>query len=147
MSLIEAMQRQLIRHEGIRYKVYDDTMGIPTIGVGRNLFSKGISHQEAIYLLNNDIEECIQDLRSIFNGWHSFDDGIKRVLIDMRFNLGPDGFRQFRKMIQAVKDKDYNKMAAEMKNSLWYRQVGYRGNSLINMVKGVQYEKDDGCGH
>ena len=44
----------LIRHEGIKLKPYHCTSGKLTIGIGRNLEDRGITKEEAIYLLNND---------------------------------------------------------------------------------------------
>ena len=51
------LREQLIRDEGLRLTVYDDAGGSPTIGVGRNLRDKGISHAEAELMLDNDILE------------------------------------------------------------------------------------------
>ena len=48
--------QMLIKHEGLRNFVYNDSIGIPTIGVGRNLKSRGITNAEAMYLLNNAID-------------------------------------------------------------------------------------------
>lgn len=45
----------LQEHEGFRQFPYLDSLGIQTIGYGRNLESRGISEPEASYLLSNDI--------------------------------------------------------------------------------------------
>ena len=54
---IDRLIAQLKVHEGVRDKVYLDTEGIETIGVGRNLKDKGLSEDEIDYLLQNDISE------------------------------------------------------------------------------------------
>ena len=41
------MQDLLVRHEGLRLSPYQDSLGIWTVAVGRNLQSKGISLEEA----------------------------------------------------------------------------------------------------
>ena len=52
----------------------------------------------------------------------------------MRFNLGPNRFRKFKKMIIAVNNKNFNQAAREMMNSLWYqKQVGNRAVELVEM--------------
>ena len=51
---MDKLMDELIRDEGLRLKVYLDSEGIETIGVGRNL-QKGITRDEAMFLLNNDI--------------------------------------------------------------------------------------------
>ncbi|MEA2058987.1 MAG: hypothetical protein U9P10_00310 [Thermodesulfobacteriota bacterium] len=54
--------------------------------------------------------------------------------VDMRFNLGPNRFRYFKKMIAAVKNQDFVQAAAEMKDSRWYNQVGQRARTLVKMM-------------
>ncbi len=132
---MKSIEEQLIKHEGFESKVYHCPAGRLTIGVGRNLEDKGITREEALYLLRNDIKECETDLRTIFDNFEEIDKIRKNVLIDMRFNLGPSRFRQFKKMIAAVRKKDFQKALKEMKNSNWYRQVGKRGENLCEMME------------
>ena len=53
--MLEKLKEQLIRHEGLRLKPYRCTANKLTIGVGRNLDDVGISEDEALILLENDI--------------------------------------------------------------------------------------------
>ena len=41
---------KLVEHEGLVLTVYKDTLGIDTIGIGRNLKDRGISKEELEYL-------------------------------------------------------------------------------------------------
>ncbi|MBC8176727.1 MAG: glycoside hydrolase family protein [Desulfobacteraceae bacterium] len=132
---MKAIEKQLIDHEGLEKMVYRCPAGKLTVGVGRNLEDKGITEEEALFLLRNDIAECEDDLRSIFTEYDTLDESRKRVLIDMRFNLGPSRFRQFKKLIAAVKEKDFSRAADEMKDSNWYRKVGKRAETLLEMMK------------
>ena len=132
---MKAIEKQLIEHEGLEKKVYHCPAGKLTVGVGRNLEDKGITEEEALFLLRNDIAECEDDLRSIFKEYDALDEFRKRVLIDMRFNLGPSRFRQFKKLIAAVKEKEFSRAAEEMKDSNWYRQVGKRAETLFRMME------------
>ena len=132
---MKAIEKQLIKHEGLEKKVYRCPAGKLTVGVGRNLEDKGITEEEALFLLRNDIAECEDDLRSIFTEYDALDESRKRVLIDMRFNLGPSRFRQFKKLIAAVKEKEFSRAAEEMKDSNWYRQVGKRAETLFKMME------------
>ena len=131
---LEKLKDQLIAHEALRLKPYRCTEGVLTIGVGRSLDTKGISKEEAFYLLDNDITECVTDLSSLFYEFNNFPESIQHVLIDMRFNLGSTGFRKFKKMIKAVKARDIPEMIAQMKDSGWYGQVKSRADNLIRMV-------------
>ena len=42
----ERLVDQLIRHEGMELKVYKDSLGIETIGIGRNLVDRGVTEEE-----------------------------------------------------------------------------------------------------
>jgi len=134
---IKALTTQIIQHEGIVLKPYKCPSGYLTIGTGRNLDGKGITFEEAMVLLDNDIEECCEDLASIFTQFAVLPENIQHVLVDMRLNLGPAGFREFKNMIKAVKDKNWQAMKESMILSLWYRQVGDRSKNLVKMVDGV----------
>jgi lysozyme len=131
------LTKQLIEHEGMRLKPYKCTAGKLTIGVGRNLESNGILTDEAFLMLDNDISICEFDMNKLFYDFMEFPENVKLVLIDMRFQLGPSGFRKFKNMIIAAKEKDWSEMVMQMKDSAWYNQVPNRAQELIRMVQEV----------
>lgn len=55
---MNSIEDQLILHERLKLKPYRCSAGKLTIGVGRNLEDKGISEEEALFLLRNDIAEA-----------------------------------------------------------------------------------------
>ena len=61
------MQKKVIamlrKHEGMRNYPYKCSEGFLTLGIGRNLETNGITEDEAIYLLENDIERVINQLK------------------------------------------------------------------------------------
>ena len=131
---MRSIEDQLILHEGLRLKPYRCTAGRLTIGVGRNLDDKGISRDEAMILLRNDIEEITGQLER--HGWYiALGPTRRKVLIDMCFNLGMAGLMGFRRMIEALERGDYERAADEMVYSRWYRQVGERGRRLERMMR------------
>lgn len=132
-----ALKNQLIEHEGLRLRPYKCTAGKLTIGCGRNIEDVGISEEEAMYMLQNDVNVCLNDLCGIFPEFGSYPENIQRVLTDMRFQFGSKGFRGFRMMIRAVENKDWQEMIRQMKDSAWYGQTPNRANNLIRMVKAV----------
>jgi len=128
--------KKLIRdHEGVRLQYYKDSKGILTIGIGRNL-EKGISVEECLFLFENDLVEAEITLGNIF-GLGIFKESEKHVaaLLDMAFNLGESRLRKFTRLIDAVKERDWTRAAAEAKNSLWYVQVRNRGKTIIELLK------------
>lgn len=131
----DLIARELIKlHEGLRLQVYTCSAGYLTVGYGRNLESKGLSPEEAEYLLSNDIAECIADLEH-FAFWGQLNEVRQAVLIDMRFNLGASGFRAFKNMIAALEAADYSEAASEMLNSEWAAQVKGRSLRLARLMR------------
>lgn len=137
--MILSLRDQLIRDEDLKLKVYNDSLGIPTIGVGRNLRDKGISPYEADLLLNNDIvEHTIEVLKAI--PWSGALDAVRfEVLVNMSFNMGTMGLLKFVKFLAALRVADYTTAAKEMLDSTWAKQVGARANRLSQqMIIGVR---------
>ena len=137
--MIETTEEMIIRHEGLRFTPYKCPAGRLTIGIGRNLEDKGITEEEALYLFKNDLDEVERDLSNgIFKGqFYDFPEPVRNALRDMRFQLGANGFRSFKKMITAFKNKDCQEAIVQMKDSKWYGQATKRANELIGLIKEV----------
>jgi lysozyme len=123
------------RHEGFRNFPYMDSVGKLTVGYGRNLEDVGISKAEAEILLVNDINIATGDLVDILPESTTYGRNRFNALVDMMFNLGKTKFRGFKKMIAALKERNFKKAAMEMLDSKWATQVGYRANDLAYMVE------------
>jgi lysozyme len=95
---------------------------------------RGITKEEALVLLAHDIQDCEQDLKQ-FDWFDRLDPVRRKVVLDMRFNLGPQGFRQFKRMIEHLAAGRYSLAAGEMVNSRWYLQVGTRARRLVEMMR------------
>ncbi len=134
------LQEMLIRHEGIRLKPYRDTVGKLTVGVGRNLDDVGITREEALMLLNNDIDKVRREVRRTFPWFASLNPVRQNVVLNMVFNLGLPRFRRFTKTIAAVKAKHWDEAARQMLDSRWAEQVGRRARELAEMIKTGRYD-------
>ncbi len=129
-----ALEELLIRHEGLKLKTYLCTAGKTTIGVGRNLDDNGISKEEALFLLRNDIETCKQEASRFF--WYEALSSVRKdVIVSMIFNLGLYRFSRFKNMIKALESKDYPEAARQMLDSKWATQVGNRAIELSKMME------------
>jgi lysozyme len=128
------MRAMLSKHEGRKNKVYYDSVGIATIGVGRNLEGKGLSEPEIDFLLDNDIDDATTEAKT-FYWWHDLDSVRQMVVVDMVFNLGLDGFSEFKKTIGFIVDENYGAASVEMLDSDWATQVGHRANELSDMMR------------
>lgn len=126
----------LKRHEGFRTFPYKDTAGILTIGYGRNLEQCGISEKEAEYMLRNDIDRAVEDVKSLIGdeAYEFLGSTRQAVLVNMCFNLGKPRLAKFKKMFAAIRNHNYELAAAEMLNSRWAEQVGMRAEELANYM-------------
>jgi len=136
--VIDALRAQLIDHEGMVLHAYQDSLGYWTLGVGRLIDKrKGgrITHDEAMFLLDNDIAECIGELRSRLP-WFEREDPIRqRALIDLTFNMGVGWLTKFKNTVAAWSKGDHDGAANGLQKSLWFRQVGRRGPRIVHMVR------------
>jgi len=122
-------------HEGYRQYPYKDSLGITTIGYGRNLESRGLSEPEAAYLLECDIQEAEGYLHNEYDYYYQLSGERKAVLLDMMVNMGPTRLRGFKRMHKALADRLYELAALEMLDSKWALQVGGRAITLSKIMK------------
>lgn len=132
---IEKLRHQLIQHEGLKLKPYLCPAGKLTIGVGHNIEDRGITTDQALRILDDDIAVACADLDKIAPFWRSLDDARARVLVDMCFNIGAARLSGFKQMLMAIKNGDYAKASDEMMASKWYGQVGLRAQTLTNIMR------------
>lgn len=133
------MQEQLLGDEGFRSAAYQDSMGFWTIGVGRLIDARkggGISPEEALFLLGNDIAAKERELDARIPWWRQETEVRQRVMLDLAFNLGVAGLLNFRITLQSWKEGRYEEAADELESSQpWASQVGRRANRLAEMLR------------
>jgi lysozyme len=129
------LRRQLIRHEGLKLKPYRDSVGLLTIGVGRNLEHVGISHEEAMLLLDHDIDRSVLACVEAFGWFAGLDEIRQRAVVDLVFNMGIGGFQRFVNTIKLIEAKDYDAAADNLMMSRWFSQVGTRGPRIVAMMR------------
>ena len=133
------LQKLLIKHEGFINKTYEIN-GLMHIGVGRNLDDMGLSDDEVLYLLENDISRCDKELLHNFKWYAELNRSRQDAMINLCFNLGMPRLMTFKKALAAMEDKDYSKAAIEFLDSLWARQVGpNRSNEIALMIRTGKY--------
>jgi lysozyme len=143
-----ALERELTRDEGVRFTIYVDTTGNPTVGIGHNLNAGPLPNQtypmtqaQVDALFASDVASTVAKLDTYLPWWRTLDDVRQRVLINMAFNLGigrpgaGTGLLGFPNTLALIKGGDYSSAAAAMLKSLWARQVGARANRLAAMME------------
>lgn len=133
------IEELLLEHEGIILHAYQDSLGYWTIGVGRLIDKKkggGISKEEAIYLLKNDIENVRAELDEGLPWWRDAPEKVQLVLQDMCFNLGLNGLLQFKNTLAAIREGRWADAGVAMRSSKWATQVPNRVKDLIDILEG-----------
>ncbi len=148
----------ITKHEGYRNKVYLDSLGIPTIGIGFNLrrpdapmvlkrlgldYNKVLSGEQI--LTDEQVKEIFQlslkiayaDVKNYIPQFDALPKNIKLALIDLSFNLGYNRLSKFVKTRQYIIAGDYKSAANELMNSKWATQVGNRAKSIVNLFLSV----------
>ena len=149
------LMKKLIAHEGLRLNVYKDSLGIDTIGIGRNLQDRGIAKEEldeldipsikhvyeygiteadAIFLAENDVQIVEDELVRAHSCVEELDAVRQLVLVDMAFNLGVPRLSKFKKMWAAVHENKFDVAAKEMLDSRWANQVKSRATKLAHAM-------------
>ena len=132
------LERMLIRHEGKRSLPYECSAGKITVGVGRNLEDNPLTEEEIMYLLRNDIARCEKELNR-YSWFRMMDKPRQDACLDLLFNIGLTRFLQFRRMIKAFENRDYDLASKELLDSKYALQVGARANELSEIIRTNKY--------
>lgn len=93
----------------------------------RDMKINGITRDEAMMLLKNDILECEADLRSRLKWYDRAPEDLREVLLNMCFNMGignsKKGLLSFKNTLWYMGTGEYEKAAENMLKSKWARQV------------------------
>lgn len=127
----ERLKKQLETDELRSKKIYTDTVGKISGGIGRNLTDRGFSDDEIDLMYANDIKLAEKDARSLVPGFDQLNDVRQEVVMNLSFNLGYSRLAGFRKFLAAINSSDFSEAADELKDSKWYGQVRGRGVRLV----------------
>lgn len=134
------LSKQLETDEGRRRRLYKDTVGKLTIGVGRNIEDRGLRDDEIDLMLSNDIDEAIGIARALIPTFDKLDDVRQEVVTNMALNLGMTRLGGFKQFIGALVRFDFQRATTEMMDSKWYEQVGDRGKRLAYAMREGRFE-------
>ena len=127
-------------HEGFVEHVYDDSLGIPTIGYGFAIKDLILDEDIAEEILIRKLEKLKKNANSRFKWLEYMPQEVQEVVINMWYQLGIRGVSKFRKAISAMQEGDWEEAADEMLDSLWARQTPNRAKELSDIVRN-QVEK------
>ena len=121
--------------EGFVKHVYDDSLGIPTIGYGFAIKDLDLDEDIASEILSRKVSRLINKVDGKFDWFNEANDKIKEVVVEMCYQLGLGGFSKFKRTISYFANKDYIKASVEMLDSKWATQTPNRANKLSKIVE------------
>ena len=142
---MDKLKEELIRDEGIEYKIYHDDSGFKCFGIAHSilptdeeygqLVETPVSKERVDTVFEQDVQIRISECRSLFPQLDTYPNDVWRVLVNMTFHLGKARFSKFDKFIAAIKMGDFVKAAVEGRNSTWYGEVHERAERLMKVLE------------
>lgn len=132
---IELLKAQLVIDEGRKKRIYTDTVGKITGGVGRNLTDRDFSDDEIDLMLSNDIKLVCGQLDNALPWWKQLTDRRQQALANMCFNMGVTTLLKFKNSLALLQDGKYEAAADAFMNSRWAEQVGQRAVRVTTMIR------------
>lgn len=119
---------------GLPLKTGDTIVGTPTIGIGRNLLTVGLSEPEAVMLAANDVSALLFSIRTVVPFFDTLSENRQRALCNMAFNMGLQSLRGFRKMLGAMQAGNWQAANDECLDSKYAKDVGKRAAIVAAMI-------------
>ncbi|QDP56855.1 MAG: putative endolysin [Prokaryotic dsDNA virus sp.] len=131
MSLLENIKES----EGFRSSVYDDSLGIPTIGYGFAIKDLHLTRDDCDKILERKVAELKIRVHNKFPFIITLPESIQDVVIECCYQLGVTGFSKFKKTLAYLEAHEFEKAALEMLDSKWAKQTPNRAKKLSDIVK------------
>ena len=140
---LERLLESVKKHEGYRNKVYLDTLGKRTVGVGHlcveDFWEDDKEYEEKFLMtiLERDLQTAIKSAKQLIEefGCDDIDEQAEEILIEMVFQLGKTGVSKFKNMWKALAEKNYIGASYEMLDSRWAKQTPNRAKAMADLMK------------
>ena len=132
-------------HEGYRNKVYLDSLGKRTVGVGHLCVEdfwvddREYPEDMLMNIRKDDLKNAIQGAEELCSDCPDLDDLAKETIVEMVFQLGKSGVSKFRNMWKALKQNppQYDVAATEMLDSRWAKQTPNRAKKMSDSMRSL----------
>tara|TARA_Y100001963_G_scaffold136333_1_gene198887 strand:+ start:209 stop:646 length:438 start_codon:yes stop_codon:yes gene_type:complete len=133
------------KHEGYRNKVYLDTLGKRTVGVGHlcveDFWEDDKEYEEKFLMtiLEHDLSDAIKGANDLMaeNGCMDMNEKAHEIIIEMVFQLGKTGVSKFKNMWKALSGLQYSAAADQMLDSRWAKQTPNRANGMADIMRSL----------
>jgi lysozyme len=121
--------------EGFVEHVYNDSLGIPTIGYGFAIKDLILDEDLAEEILVRKVRHLVARVDRKFDWFVVADNDVKEVIVEMCYQMGLSGFSKFKKTISYLEKENYLEASKEMLDSKWAKQTPNRAKKLSEVVK------------
>lgn len=127
--------KDLTKHfEGFKNQVYKDTLGNLTVGYGTHLYEgKKIPQEAVVAMFEFDYTISEKEYNNLYLS--DLDAVRKAVIIDLIYNMGVYRVTKFRKMLDAISSRNYERAANELLNSEYAEQTKTRAQVNADMLR------------
>jgi lysozyme len=94
------------------------------------------AHAERLLFIS--ISHAQESCRRLFPGFDGFDEPRRDALTDFVFNVGEAGAKKFVHAVAAINTSRWDDAAKDMRDSLWFNQVGKRAEEITDMIEGAE---------
>lgn len=148
MSIGINLKNLVSAHEGGHMlKMYEDSKGILTVGVGHNIEERGISQAVSELMFEEDLQITVDECSQRFSWFNDMGEVRQAAIVDMVFNMGMPTFRTFTNTISYLSNRSYLSASMEMLRgtgpegkSKWYNDVGSRALTISKMVETGEWQ-------
>ena len=133
MSLIADIKR----HEGYSKKVYKDTLGYDTIGIGFLVSSLELDEDVCDIILERRLASNEKVLQRKLTFYRNQPREVQNIIQNMYYQLGNKLFN-FVKTLHYIENDKYKAASIEMLDSLWAKQTPNRAKELSNRLADVE---------
>ncbi len=142
---MDRLKDSVKQHEGYRNKVYLDTLGKRTVGVGHLCVEdfweddKEYDEKFLLEILEKDLGQAIIGARELMmeNDCIDLNEKAEEILIEMVFQLGKTGVSKFKNMWKALSGLEYSAAADQMLDSRWAKQTPNRANGMADVMRSL----------
>ena len=133
MSLIADIKK----HEGYSKKVYKDTLGYDTIGIGFLVSSLELDEDVCDFILERRLASNEKVLQRKLTFYRNQPREVQNIIQNMYYQLGNKLFN-FVKTLHYIENDKYKAASIEMLDSLWAKQTPNRAKELSNRLADVE---------
>ena len=145
---IDQLRKELERDEGVKYEVYLDHLGYPTLGIGHLITDDDpecgasvgtkVDSDRVQEAFEADVETVLSDCERLYVQFEHLPEEVKLIIANMMFNMGYTRLSKFKGMKRCIDARDWEWAADEMVDSKWYKQVTRRADRLVVRMRSVE---------